>query len=233
MWQELLNVYNDFDLCGKLDMLLLALVSIYMWSLFFSKHLYFKKLEESNSGLAKRLDGFRAQYARDFVQLYRDIPPTSQAPIYRLYRAAMDFLFSEGPASKGDLEGAAQLMDAALSREINDMEGGLTFFSVTAMLAPMLGLFGTVWGLTVSFRGMVDSGNSTISSVAPGISVALITTVAGLVVAIPAAAIFYYFRGRVNAQIVVLEEYSKLLVARLSRAVEREERQRQSGESLG
>ena len=134
----------------------------------------------------------------------------------------MDFLFAEGQATASDINEAGQIMDAALSREINEMEGGLTFFSVTAMLAPMMGLFGTVWGLTLSFRGMVGSGNTTISTVAPGISVALITTVAGLIVAIPAAAIFYYFRGRVNNQIVLMESYSKLLVARLARTLERE-----------
>ena len=225
MWQEIINVYHDFDLCGRIDMLLLGLVSIYMWSLFFSKHLYFKKLEQSNQSLANRLSEFRAQFARDFMQLYRDIPSSSQAPVYRIYRAAIDFLFADGKVSQQDLQGTAQIMDAALSKEINAMESGLTFFSVTAMLAPMLGLFGTVWGLTISFRGMVGSGNTTISTVAPGISVALITTVAGLVVAIPAAAIFYYFRGRVNAQIVVLEEFSRLLTARIGRALEREAEQ--------
>jgi len=222
MWQEIVNVYRDFDTFGRIDMLILALMSVYMWSLFIAKHLYFKKLESANAHLDKRLTEFRAQFVRDFAQLYRDLPTSSDTPVYRLYKAAMDFLFAEGPATASDINEAGQIMDAALSREINEMEGGLTFFSVTAMLAPMMGLFGTVWGLTLSFRGMVGSGNTTISTVAPGISVALITTVAGLIVAIPAAAIFYYFRGRVNNQIVLMEGYSKLLVARLSRTLERE-----------
>ena len=222
MWQEIVNVYRDFDTFGRVDMLILALMSVYMWSLFIAKHLYFKKLESANAHLAQRLAEFRAQFLRDFAQLYRDLPQTSDTPIYRLYRSAMDFLFAEGQATASDINEAGQIMDAALSKEINEMEGGLTFFSVTAMLAPMMGLFGTVWGLTLSFRGMVGSGNTTISTVAPGISVALITTVAGLIVAIPAAAIFYYFRGRVNNQIVLMESYSKLLVARLARTLERE-----------
>ena len=222
MWQEIVNVYRDFDTFGRIDMLILALMSVYMWSLFIAKHLYFKKLESANAHLDKRLTEFRAQFVRDFAQLYRDLPTTSDTPVYRLYKAAMDFLFAEGPATASDINEAGQIMDAALSREINEMEGGLTFFSVTAMLAPMMGLFGTVWGLTLSFRGMVGSGNTPISTVAPGISVALITTVAGLIVAIPAAAIFYYFRGRVNNQIVLMEGYSKLLVARPSRTLERE-----------
>ena len=223
MWQEIVNVYRDFDTFGRIDMLILALMSVYMWSLFIAKHLYFKKLESANAHLDRRLTEFRAQFVRDFAQLYRDLPTSSDTPVYRLYKAAMDFLFAEGPATASDINEAGQIMDAALSREINEMEGGLTFFSVTAMLAPMMGLFGTVWGLTLSFRGMVGSGNTTISTVAPGISVALITTVAGLIVAIPAAAIFYYFRGRVNNQIVLMESYSKLLVARLARTLEREQ----------
>ena len=222
MWQEIVNVYSDFDTFGRIDMLILALMSIYMWGLFVAKYVYFNKLEEANEHLAKRLREFRAQFVRDFTQMYRDLPKTSDAPVYRMYRAGMDFLFAEGPASTSDIEETSQIMDAALSKEINEMEGGLTFFSVTAMLAPMMGLFGTVWGLTLSFRGMVGSGNTTISTVAPGISVALITTVAGLIVAIPAAAIFYYFRGRVNCQIVLMEEYAKLLTARLHRALEKE-----------
>ncbi|MBO7435355.1 MotA/TolQ/ExbB proton channel family protein [bacterium] len=222
MWQEIVNVYRDFDTFGKIDMLVLALLSIYCWCFFVFKCVCFGKLEEANAVLAKRLRDFRAQFTRDFVQMYRDLPSSTETPVYRLYRAAMEFLFAEGPATNSDIAQSGQIMDAALSREINEMESGLTFFSVTAMLAPMMGLFGTVWGLTLSFRGMVGSGNTTISTVAPGISVALITTVAGLVVAIPSAAMFYYLRGRVNAQIVLLEEFARLLTARLSRTLERE-----------
>ena len=66
MWQEIVNVYRDFDTFGKIDMLILALLSIYCWCFFVFKYVGFGKLEEANAQLAKRLS-FRLSTAHKKV----------------------------------------------------------------------------------------------------------------------------------------------------------------------
>lgn len=83
-----------------------------------------------------------------------------------------------------------ELLDGTLQRAVTEQLMKLdqynVLLAVTAGAAPLLGLLGTVWGIMESFRSMGIHGNASISVVAPGISAALVTTVAGLIVAIPA-----------------------------------------------
>ena len=80
-----------------------------------------------------------------------------------------------------------QTLDSILHKE----ETLLPFLGATAAIAPLLGLFGTVWGLVNAFMDISQKQSADITAVAPGIAQALITTVAGLLVAIPALVMFY------------------------------------------
>lgn len=93
---------------------------------------------------------------------------------------------------------ADQLIDNELAQE----ETYLPFFSATAAVSPLLGLFGTVWGLIQSLVGISQKQSADIATVAPGIAEALITTLAGIMVAIPALVMFVYL----NTQIKNLEQ---------------------------
>lgn len=80
--------------------------------------------------------------------------------------------------------------------QVNKLEKALGFLASTGNTAPFIGLFGTVWGLMGAFSGIGLKGSASLSVVAPGISEALITTAAGLVVAIPAVIAYNYFTNR-------------------------------------
>ncbi len=73
------------------------------------------------------------------------------------------------------------------------------YLSACAAIAPLLGLFGTVWGLINAFMGISHQHSADITAVAPGIAQALITTIAGLIVAIPALFFFYYLSIQLRA----------------------------------
>lgn len=88
----------------------------------------------------------------------------------------------------------AQTVDDVLAKE----ETLLPFLSTSAQVAPLLGLFGTVYGLIHAFMGISQSRSADISAVAPGIAEALITTMAGLVIAIPALVMYSYLQGRIR-----------------------------------
>ncbi len=77
-------------------------------------------------------------------------------------------------------------LDRAIEIEKERWERGTTFLATTASIAPLLGLLGTVWGIYLAFQRMGMEENITLQTVGPGISEALLTTVVGLLVAIPA-----------------------------------------------
>lgn len=87
------------------------------------------------------------------------------------------------PRSSVGLERAAQ---TASSEALTMMEQRITWLATIANIAPFVGLFGTVWGIIDAFHGLGTAGAATLRAVAPGISEALITTAAGILVAIPA-----------------------------------------------
>jgi biopolymer transport protein TolQ len=84
------------------------------------------------------------------------------------------------------IEDFTSALQAALIREVTLLERFLILLAITSSTAPLLGLLGTVWGVIMSFWSVGMQGYSSLGAVAPGISAALTTTVAGLVTAIPA-----------------------------------------------
>ena len=81
----------------------------------------------------------------------------------------------------------------------NRLERAVSFLATTGNTAPFIGLFGTVWGIMQSFRGIGLKGSANLAVVAPGISEALIATAAGLAAAIPAVVAFNYFTHKITA----------------------------------
>ena len=77
-------------------------------------------------------------------------------------------------------------MKATYQREMDALEANLPFLASVGSVSPYIGLFGTVWGIMHSFRGLANVQNATLSAVAPGIAEALIATAIGLFAAIPA-----------------------------------------------
>jgi biopolymer transport protein TolQ len=92
----------------------------------------------------------------------------------------------------------SEATERAASTELDRLETSLAFLSITTMVAPFLGLLGTVQGVLVTFLGLRGTQIPTLQTIAPGISDALTTTVMGLLVAIPAALFYNYFVGRVR-----------------------------------
>lgn len=94
------------------------------------------------------------------------------------------------------------LIDHKVEQTIDDIvakeESYLPFLASTAAVAPLLGLFGTVWGLIYAFIRISERGSADIVSIAPGIAAALITTLVGLVVAIPALVMYHYLSSQIQ-----------------------------------
>lgn len=113
-------------------------------------------------------------------------------------------------------------IEQAASHVVHDMERYLTTLGAIATISPLMGLLGTVFGMIQIFQDTQQAGSGDIRLLAGGIAVALITTAAGLIVAIPSLLFYRLFTRKVEAMVVELERESIKLVDALysSRTVE-------------
>src|SRR5438094_397671 len=137
--------------------------------------------------------------------------------IYALYRCPL-FLSarrSRTSSHSHELERAAQ---TASSEARTAMETRMTWLATIAAIAPFIGLFGTVWGIIDAFHGLGTAGAATLRAVAPGISEALITTAAGLVVAIPAVIGYNQFTARLREFGSRMDDFARELLSEIENA---------------
>ena len=107
------------------------------------------------------------------------------------------------------LEAAQRAMRATGSREIDGLEQNLEFLANVGSISPYVGLFGTVWGIMISFQGLANMKEATIATVAPGISEALIATAMGLFAAIPAVWAYNRYATKVERVAVKYDAFSE------------------------
>ena len=115
-----------------------------------------------------------------------------------------------------DIETLELKLDEAILRETAPLETGLSFIKVLYVVAPLLGLLGTVVGMIATFQMITLFGTGDPRMMAGGISTALVTTVLGLIVAIPLTLLHAFLQGKSRALIQVLEEQAAGIVARLA-----------------
>jgi biopolymer transport protein TolQ len=113
------------------------------------------------------------------------------------------------------MQGVQRSMRITITREQQDLEKHLPFLASVASVSPYIGLFGTVWGIMNSFRGLAAASQATLAAVAPGISEALIATAMGLFAAIPAVLAYNRFAAQADSLTstysTFAEEFSSVL----------------------
>lgn len=116
----------------------------------------------------------------------------------------------------GKLDEIERAIEGAGQHEASLMNSNLRVLGAVANITPMMGLLGTVFGMIKAFNVISQSGSGNPGLVASGISEALITTATGMVVGIPALALYHYFRGKIDRYVFEMEEISFQLVEELS-----------------
>lgn len=123
-------------------------------------------------------------------------------------------VYTDNPET--DIETLELKLDEAILRETAPIETGLSFIKVLYVVAPLLGLLGTVVGMIATFQMITLFGTGDPRMMAGGISTALVTTVLGLVVAIPLTLLHSALQGKAKSLIQVLEEQAAGIIARLA-----------------
>jgi len=123
-----------------------------------------------------------------------------------------------GAAALSVLERAGQSLAAveeglqiALSEQKLQLERNLTLIGSMAAVAPLIGLLGTVWGIMRAFHAMAASGSASPAVVAAGVAEALLTTAAGLVIAVPAVMVYNHYSRRISVMLTASENQARLL----------------------
>lgn len=203
MGNSLWHLIQQSDAICKGILLLLLVLSIISWALFFYKLVI---LRAKKNELAKAIDQVSA--VQNFDELlgvgYRLSNTIGGQFINRnlmFLKSIFDTAKLQGrPGLNGEereliRDHSYQIIDDMMAYE----ETYLPFLSGTAAAAPLIGLFGTVWGLVLAFVRISEKQSADIATVAPGIAEALITTMASLVIAIPALVMFVYLNTKIKS----------------------------------
>ena len=169
----------------KLVMLLLLTASVASWWIVFSK---FQMLRREGR-LAREFErNFWEGKRDDLVKRMREgVEGGSMEAVFRAgFKEWTRLQRQAGLPAASAIESVRRAMRAAYQREMDALEGSLPFLATVGSVSPYVGLFGTVWGIMNSFRGLSNVAQTTLAHVAPGIAEALIATAIGLFAAIPA-----------------------------------------------
>jgi biopolymer transport protein TolQ len=182
--------------------------SIYTWTVIFSKSGVLRAAYRTSvTGLARFREG-----GLEWFEAPRTVPlpgPLGRvlAEGLREYRTQRD-LAGGGPLASDGIARLESALEAETLDRITELERGHLGLGIAASSSPFIGLFGTVWGIMNSFRGMSLQGSAGIAAVAPGIAEALITTAAGIGVAVPAVIAYNVLNRRVQLITTILDRFS-------------------------
>jgi biopolymer transport protein TolQ len=196
-------------------LILLLIASIFSWTIMLSKWSAFRKAQTQSQRFIRAFR--KTTRLSELASVAEQFKPS---PLVAVFTEIHDEYFRQTsgrglPRNPIALERSAQ---TASSEALTSMEQRMTWLASIAAIAPFIGLFGTVWGIIEAFHGLGTSGAATLRSVAPGISEALITTAAGLVVAIPAVIGYNQLTARIREFGARMDDFGRELLNAIENA---------------
>ncbi len=196
-------------------LVLLLLASIFSWTIMLSKWSAFGRADKQSKRFLRTFrKSSRLSEVASVAEQFRPSPLVSVFTEihdeYQRQNAGRGL-----PRNPVALERAAA---TASSESLTLMESRMTWLATIAAIAPFIGLFGTVWGIIDAFHGLGTSGSATLRAVAPGISEALITTAAGLLVAIPAVVGYNQLTSRLREFGARMDDFGRELLNAIENA---------------
>lgn len=186
-------------------LLLLLVFSIYSWAIIITKWIWLRDAEKETKGFLSRFQ--RGGKLSDF---YQSTNSDDRSPLVRVFIAGYDEINNQlGETGRvRSIDAINRVLQSATISEVSQMERRLTWLATTANASPFIGLFGTVVGIIIAFRGLSTASASSIQAVAPGIAEALIATAAGIAAAVPAAIFYNLFLNRIKTLTGIIDRFS-------------------------
>jgi biopolymer transport protein TolQ len=206
---ELVEMFNNIGVGAQSVLVILAIASFYSWLVILSKVSSFRK---ATSQTRKFIRAFRkASRLQEIASIASDCKASPLAQVFEdVYETYKRQTGGSGPPRNLiPLERSAQ---TAASEAVTILERRMTWLATIASTTVYVGLFGTVVGIIDAFLGLGKAGSATLRAVAPGIAEALITTAAGLFVAIPALVAYNQFTSRIRIFASATDDFCRELL---------------------
>jgi biopolymer transport protein TolQ len=216
---NIIEVFARCDPVGQVITSGLGVVSILAWSVMIGKHYELKRLRQWNHAFESHLHDQRnvLELPETFHSNKRAIPYADlfTDAIESYWRAAAIGKEKGETDMRARLEHTENALQRALSRQTLRYESSMIFLATIVTGAPFLGMLGTVWGVMEAFSAVAVQESASIKTLAPGVSAALLTTIAGLLVAIPSVFGYNFLLGKSKQLITEAENFSSSLADRI------------------
>ena len=227
--QALYYAYQNSDVVGKSIVVFLVVgMSALTWTIMLDKLLSLSKAKRLSTRFLYRFRENTRHIASSSLVRDADGDPS---PIARVYSAGVEKLieFYEQAQdssvisshvvpvklSEAQFNAIEAVIEREVSLQIEQLETRIGILATLVSLSPFCGLFGTVWGVMMAFCGIAVAGKADFTALAPGVAGALLTTVAGLVVAIPSLIGYNYLNGMIRSQTVQMDNFTEEFMAKI------------------
>jgi biopolymer transport protein ExbB/TolQ len=217
---DLLFVWDKATFEGKAIIVVLMVFSIFAWSVMAGKALQMRRARRLNDYF---INEFKTQpHVLDVYDRKLQVP---DCPLFMVYHEGCRELDARlrpnaAPARKRfaslkAMEHIKRTLENTVAQQAIRLESGLILLALAVSGAPFLGLLGTVWGVMSAFSYVAESKRADLATLAPGVSAALITTVAGLLVAIPSMFGYNWLVHNLRVQTVELDNFAQEMVSKV------------------
>jgi biopolymer transport protein ExbB/TolQ len=225
---ELLYIWDQATPEAKAIIVILMLFSVMAWSVMGYKAVQMRRAKKLNHFFTLE---FKNQ--KTVLDMFDRRIQAEGCPLFAVYQSGSVELDARLKAGAGEarkrhvslksMEHVKRLMENAVAQESLKLEGGLILLAIAVSGGPFLGLLGTVWGVMSTFGHIAQQGSATLSAMAPGVAAALITTVAGLLVAIPSMFGYNWLVHNLRVLTVELDNFAQELVSKMETEYLRDE----------
>ena len=216
---ELVYIWEQATPEAKVIIFCLLIFSVMAWFVMISKYLQMKQAKRLNQFFSTE---FRSQ--KTVLDMFDRKIQAEGCPLFMVYQAGsieLDQRLRNPDSTRKRLisikgiEHVKRNMENAVAQESLKLESGLILLAIAVSGAPFLGLLGTVWGVMSTFGHIAQQGSATLSAMAPGVSAALITTVAGLLVAIPSMFGYNWLVHNLRVLTVELDNFAQEIMSKI------------------
>ncbi len=213
-----------------------AIMIVIGWTVAVKKFLYLNSIEKGTKvflnqwkALSTDLTALNPEDSSSVSSLGGKVDGADQgaiekSPLYHIYQIGSEEIRHRLDKDNNRVEGLSgrsiqairASLDAGLVHESHRLSDGLVYLTISIAGGPYVGLLGTVVGVMITFAIIAKSGEVNVNSIAPGIASALLATVVGLVVAIPALFIYSYLNGRIKNSLALMQVFIDEFVAKMA-----------------
>jgi biopolymer transport protein TolQ len=215
---ELVYIWDQATPEAKVIIFFLIIFSVMAWFVMISKAIQMRQAKRLNQFFTTE---FRSQKA--VLDIFDRRVQAEACPLFMVYKAGSVELDTRLKSPEGrkrqvsikGIEHVKRTMENAVAQESLKLESGLILLAIAVSGAPFLGLLGTVWGVMSTFGHIAQQGSASLAAMAPGVSAALITTVAGLLVAIPSMFGYNWLVHNLRVLTVELDNFAQEIVSKI------------------